>query len=89
MSSTKYPEFSEKMKSNIGKVLTYTRKEESITGKCDKIRWSGTYHKDMSNPDSPKFTGFELRIKPSDGSRATWTKSFPSDVLWPEYQEVV
>lgn len=89
MSNTKYPEFSEKMKSNIGQTLTYTRDEVSVTGKCDKIRWSGSYHKDMSKPDSSKFAGFEIRLKPVDGSRAIWTKSLPSDVLWPEYQEVI
>ena len=90
MSNTKYPEFSEKMTSQIGKTLTYSdRKGIETTGVCDKIRWSGSYITNMSIPNDPKWAGFELRLKPIDGSRAIWTKAFPSDVLWPQYQEVV
>lgn len=75
-------EFTEKMKSLIGKVLQYNRGDVEVSGKCDEIRWSGSkiYDTTRENWRDTGVYGFEIRIKPLDGSRAFWTKSFPSDL---------
>ncbi len=74
-------EFSDKMKSCIGKELEYShpRTGTKIAGICDQIRWSGSFIAKIDQPDI-KWKGFEIRLKPKDGGRAFWTKAFPSDV---------
>lgn len=74
-------DFSDKMKACLGKKLEYShpRTGKKVAGICAQIRWSGSFIAKIDQPNE-KWRGFELRLKPSDGRRAFWTKPFPSDV---------
>jgi len=78
----KYSDFPEHIQKQVGKEVKYNlRGKEVTTGIVDDLRWSHSTIMEMKGGKrGPEFRGFELRIKPNDGSRAIWTRAFTSGI---------
>ena len=73
-------ELPQKIKSQLGKEVDYNFKRKGIKTTIrgivvDAKKFAG--HISNVNDPSVRLDGYQLKIKPIDGSRAIWTTAFP------------